>query len=165
MIDSSGLPAEVRAEADAQLIFEMLTSEEYSVSAGHNYSVRLLVEAGIDLMPRVHDLCWLICHAAAGSQFITSDNPVVEDPSGQMVTFPVAADTALMMMAPPTGNLFNYDKDTPPDIVHLTNIETAKASERVVLGRDEDYLRRVVAEAGIEGTGPAPFVDIEPRPA
>jgi uncharacterized protein DUF4238 len=165
MIDNSGLPADVRAEADAGLIFEMLTSEEYSVSVGHNYGVRLLVEAGIDFMPRVHDLCWVICHACAGSQFITSDNPVVEDPSGQMITFPVAADTALMMMAPPSDKLFNFDKDMPADIVHLTNIETAKASERLVLGPDESYLRGVVAESGIEGVRPAPLVEIERRRA
>jgi hypothetical protein len=37
-------------------MFEMLKSEEYSVSVGHNYGVRLVVEAGIDLMPRIHDL-------------------------------------------------------------------------------------------------------------
>jgi uncharacterized protein DUF4238 len=164
VIDRSGLPDDVRAEADANLMFEMLTSEEYAVSVGHNYGVRLLMEAGIDLMPRIHDLCWLVCHASEESQFIASDNPVVEDPSGRMVACPIASDTALMMMPSPSDKLFNYDKDTPSDIVHLTNVATAKASERLVLARDEDYLRRVVREAGIEGEPPAEFVDIGPPP-
>ncbi len=164
IIDNADLPESVRAEADAELIFEMLTTEEYTVSVGHNYGVRLLVEAGIDLMPRVHDLFWLIGHSPEGSEFVTSDNPVFEGPTGQMVTFPIAADTALLMMRPPSGRFHNYDKDMPAEIVHMTNIATAKASERLVLGRAGEYLRRVVAESGIEGAAPAPFIDVGSAP-
>jgi hypothetical protein len=164
LIDNGDLTDADRAEASAELLFEMLKREEYSVSVGHNYGVRLLVEAGFDLMPKVHDLFWLIGHAREGSQFITSDNPLFEDASGKLATFPIAADTALMMMTTGADRTHNYDKDMPAEIVHMTNIATARASERLVLGRDEEYLRAVVAEAGIEGA-PAPFIDIGPPPA
>jgi hypothetical protein len=53
----------------------------------------------------------------------------------------------------------------PPDLVHMTNVATAKASERLLLGRDETYLRRIVAEARSEGVSPSPFVHIGPSPA
>jgi hypothetical protein len=59
----------------------------------------------------------------------------------------------------------NYDKDMPSDIVHMTNVAVAKASERLLLGRDETYLRRIVAEARSEGVSPSPFVHIGPSPA
>jgi len=81
-----------------------------------------------------------------------------------MITFPVSTDTALMMAAPPSGKLFNYDKEMPADMVHATNLATATESERLVLGRDENYFRSIVAEAGIVGTTPAPFVDIGTAP-
>ena len=120
------------------------------------------METGIELIAPIHNLFWLIGHAAEGSEFITSDNPLVEEPSGELVTFPVAVDTALMMMPAKAGRVHNYDKETPADIVHLTNLAIAKASERLVLGRDEAYLRRVVSEAGIEGVAPSPLIDIGP---
>jgi hypothetical protein len=165
LIDNADLSDAERADANAELMFETLKSEEYTVLIGHNYRVRLLVERGFDLMPRVHDLFWIVGHAPSGSEFITSDNPLFEDPSGQLATFPLAADTALLMMPTTSDRTHNYDKDTPVEIVHLTNLATARASERLVLGRDDVYLRRVVAEAGIEGAAPGPFVDIGPPPA
>lgn len=165
LIDNGDLTDADRAEASAELMFEMLKSEEYSVSVGHNYGVRLLVEAGVDLMPKVHDLFWLLGHAPEGSEFITSDNPLFEDASGQLATFPIAADTALMMMTTGADRTHTYDKDMPAEIVHMTNVATARASERLVLGRDEEYLRAVVAEAGIEGAAPAPLIEIGPPSA
>lgn len=164
LIDGSDLPDAERAGANAELMFEMLKSEEYSVSIGHNYRVRRLVEAGGDLMPQVHDLYWIVGHAPKGAEFITSDNPLVEDPSGKLATFPLAADTALFMMPTTADRSHNYDKDVPVEIVHVTNVATARASERVVLGRDEAYLRRVVTEAGIEGVAAAALIDIGPAP-
>jgi len=160
LIDNSGMTDSERAEANAELMFEMLKSEDYIVTVGHDYGVRLLMEAGCDLMPKVHDIFWIVAHAAEGAEFITSDNPLVQIGANEAMTFPVAADTALMLMQAPSGNVHNYDKEMPADIVHATNIATARECERLVLARDEDYLRRVVEEAGIAGTRPAPLADI-----
>jgi len=165
IIDKAPLSDAERAEANAELMFQMLKSEEYTVAIGHNGRVKLLVEAGIDLMPRVHDLFWIVGHASDGAEFITTDNPLFEDATGTLVTFPIAADTALLMMRTNADRTHNYDKDVPAEIVHATNIAAARASERLVLGRNESYLRRVIAEAGIEGHGPAPIVEIGPLPA
>jgi hypothetical protein len=46
-------------------------------------------------------------------------------------------------------------KIMPEDMVHVANVQTARASERLVLARAEKYLRRVITEAGIEGTSVA----------
>lgn len=164
MIDKAPLTDAERAEANAELMFQMLKSEEYKVAIDHNGRVKLLVDTGIELMPRIHDLFWVIGHAGADSQFITTDNPLFEDSTGQLVTFPVAADTALLMMTPPGDRTHNYDKDVPAEIVHATNIAAARASERLILGRDEAYLRRVIDEAGIDGHPPPPLIDIGPPP-
>lgn len=164
LIDKSDLTENERAEANADLMFEMLKTEDYIVTVGHDYGVRLLMEAGIEMMPTIHDLFWIIGHAAEGSEFITSDNPLVQIGKSEAMTFPIAADAALMLMQSPSGKIHNYDKEMHPDIVHATNLATATESERLVIGRDEDYLRRVVEEAGIVGKEPARFVDIGPPP-
>lgn len=164
LIDNAPLTDAERADADAELMFEMLKREEYTVAIGHNYRVKLLIEAGIDLMPKVHDLFWLVGHTTDGTPFITSDNPLFEDASGKLVTFPIASDTALMLMPTNADRAHTYDKEMHGDIVHATNIATARASERLVLGRDESYLRAVVAEAGIDGNPPSPLIDIGPPP-
>jgi hypothetical protein len=160
VIEASGLTDTERGAMDADLMFEMLKSEKYTVAIGHNYRVKLLVEAGFNLMPKVHDLFWIVAHAPDGSEFITSDNPLFEDETGRLLTFPLAADTALMMMSTNAERTHIYHKDAPSEIVHATNIATAQASERLALGRDEAYLRRVVAEAGVEGHALEPLVDI-----
>jgi len=160
LIDSSKLSESDRAAANAGIMFEMLKSEDYGVTVGHDYGVRLLVEAGCDLMPRVHDVSWIVAHAAAGAEFVTSDNPLVQIGGSEAMTFPVAADTALMLIQVPSGKAHNYDKDMPAEIVYATNVATARECERLVLARSEEYLRRVVEEAGIVGTQPAPFAPI-----
>jgi hypothetical protein len=165
LIDNSDLTDTERAEANAELIFEMLKSEDYVVTVGHDYGIRLLVEAGCDLMPKVHDLFWIVAHVAEGAEFITSDNPLVQIGANEAMTFPVAADTALMLMQAPSGKIHNYDIEMPADLVHETNVATARECERLVLARDEDYLRRVVEEAGIVGTTAAPLIDIGPPSA
>lgn len=160
LIDNSGLTDSERAEANAELMFEMLKSEDYIVTVGHDYGVRLLMEAGCDLMPKIHDIFWIVAHAIEGAEFTTSDNPLVQIGANEAMTFPVAADTALMLMQAPSGKIHNYDKEMPADIVHAINVATARECERLVLGRDEGYLGRVVMEAGIIGTRPAPLADI-----
>jgi hypothetical protein len=162
VIDKAPLTGAERAGANAELMFQMLKSEEYTVAIDHNGRVKVLVEAGIDLMPKVHDLFWIVGHASDGSEFITTDNPLFEDSTGTLVTFPLAADTALLMMPMNADRRHNYDKDVPAEIVHATNLAAARASERLVLGRNESYLERVVAEAGITDHAPAPLVDIGP---
>lgn len=164
LVDKSDLSETERAEASAELMFEMLKTEDYIVTVGPDYGVRLLMEAGSEMMPTIHDLFWIIGHAAEGSELITSDNPLVQIGSNEAMTFPIAADAALMLMQSPSGKIHNYDKDMSPDIVHATNLATATESERLVIGRDEDYLRRVVEEAGIIGKEPARFADIGPPP-
>lgn len=164
LIDRSDLTAEERAQADAQLMFEMLKSEEYSVSLNHDYQVRLLFETGAELQPHFHDMNWIVGHATGRAQFVTTDNPVVEAASGAFMTFPIAADTGLMLMPTNADKVRQIHKDIPADLVHMTNVETARASERLVLARDESYLRQVVNEAGIEGTAAGPLVDIGPPP-
>ena len=164
LIDNSDLTGAERAQADAELMFDMLTSEEYTVSLDQNSKVKAMVEEAIELMPRIHDLFWIVAHAVEGSQFITSDNPVVDTAEGQLATFAVAADTALMMMPTSRDRVFNFDRETPADVVHATNVETAKEAERLVLGRDEAYLRKVVEEAGIAGKRPEALIDIGPAP-
>lgn len=165
LIDASDLTAAERAEANADLMFEMLKTEDYIVTVGHDYGVRLLMEAGSEMMPTVHDLFWIVGHATEGSEFVTSDNPLVQIGSGEAMTFPIAADTALMLTQSPSGKIRNYDKDMAADIVHATNLATARESERLVIGGDEDYLRRVVEEAEIVGKDPAPLAGIGPPPA
>ena len=165
LIDRSDLSDEERAGANAELMFEMLKSEEYTVSLNHNYQVRLTVETTIELQPRIHDLHWVVAHTRAEAQFVTSDNPVVEAQSGAFLTFPLASDAA-MLLVPTNDDIVRIaHKDMPDDMVHMTNVETARASERIVLARDGDYLKRVVAGAGIEGAPAGPLVDIGPPPA
>lgn len=71
LIDNSGLTDSERAEANAELMFDMLKSEDYIVTVGHDYGVRLLMEAGCDLMPKIHDIFWVVAHATEGAEFIT----------------------------------------------------------------------------------------------
>jgi hypothetical protein len=156
-----------RAEADAELMFEMLKTEQYSVSLNHNYQVRLAVETTIEMQPRIYDLSWVVAHTMPGSQFVTSDNPVVEveAQSGTFVTFPISSDAALLLV-PTSGDVVRIaHKDMADDMVHPTNVQTARASERVVLARDGEYLKHVIADAGIEEQPAGPLVDIGPPPA
>lgn len=165
LIDRSDLSDADRSEANAELMYEMLKTEQYSVSLNHNYQVRLVVETTIEMQPRIYDLHWVVAHAGAAAQFVTSDNPVVEAQSGSFLTFPVASDTALLLLPTSDDMVRIAHKDMPDDMVHLTNVETARASERVVLARDREYLKRVVADSGIEGKTAGPLVDIGPPPA
>jgi hypothetical protein len=164
LIERSNLPAEVRAEADAQLIYRMRKSEEYSVSLDHNSQVKTLVETTIELQPRLHDLNWVVAHTTEGSEFATSDHPLIEGLSGAFVMFPVARDAALVMLPTDSDKLVILHKDMTADMVHGMNVELAKACERLVLASKEEYLRLVVAEAGIEGTPAPPLVDIGKPP-
>jgi uncharacterized protein DUF4238 len=162
LIDKSDLSPDERAEADAQLMYEMLKSEEYSVSLDHNSQVKNLVETAIELQPRLHDLNWILGHATGESEFVTSDNPLIESASGAFLTFPVANDTALLMLPAEGDKVRITHKDMPRDLIHLGNIELAKASERLVLASNDDLLRRVVREAAIEDVPPKPLFDIGP---
>lgn len=163
-IDASHLPESERKEANAELMFAMLKSEEYSVSLNHDFQVRMLLEAGAELQPEMHNMNWFVAHASEGAQFVTSDNPIVESASGVFVTFAVAADTAMMLVPTDAEKVRQFHKIMPDAMVHSTNIETARACEQVVLARDEKYLRRVIAESGIAGTSIAPLVEIGPPP-
>jgi hypothetical protein len=163
LIDHSDLSDTERAEADAELMFEMLKSEDYWVELNHDYQVRLLFETGAELQPSLHDMHWCVAHAR-DAQFVTSDNPIVEAKSGDFLTFPVAADTAMILLRTKDDKVRQVHKIMPKDMIHLTNVETARACERIVVARDEEYIRQVVADAGIEGTQPGPLVDIGPPP-
>lgn len=165
LIDRSDLSEAERAEANAELMYEILKTEDYSVSLNHNYQVRLTVETIIELQPRLHDLHWVIAHATSGAQFVTSDNPVVEADSGAFITFPISSDAALLLV-PTTEDIVRIaHKDMADDMVHMTNVDTARASERIVLARDSDYLERVIADARIEKQPAGPLIDIGPPPA
>src|SRR5207244_12019224 len=136
--------------------------EEYRVTVGHNYGVRLVVERGAELQPRLHDLDWVVAHAKHGAEFVTSDNPLVESESEKFVTFPLAADSALLLLPTDRDKVVVVHKEMPGELIHGTNVETAKASERLTLASNEEYLRRVVRDAGIEGRGTSPFVSWGP---
>ncbi|HEX7680739.1 MAG TPA: DUF4238 domain-containing protein [Thermoanaerobaculia bacterium] len=122
------------------------------------------IDVAAETAALLHDLFWIIGHAAEGSEFITSDNPLVQIGSSEAMTFPIAADAALMLMRSPSGKIHNYNKEMTQDIVHATNLATATESERLVLGRDKDYIRRVVEESGILAKESSPFTDIGPPP-
>lgn len=162
LIDRSELTDAERAEANAELIFEMLKTEDYSVSLDHNSQVKGLVDEGIEIQPRMHDLDWVVAHAKERVQFVTSDNPVVESKSGDFLTFPMASDTAMILLATKSDRVRIVHKDMPDDMVFQTNVAIAAASERLVLARDEDYLHRVVRDAGIDVAPPAALFDIGP---
>lgn len=164
LIDRSDLSEADRAEANAELMYEMLKSEQYSVTLNHNYQVRLVVETLGEMQPRIHDLHWVVAHASAGAQFVTSDNPVVEADSGAFLTFPISSDAALLLIPTTEDTVRIAHKDMPDDMVHMTNVETARASERIVLARDGAYLKRVIADAGIDGPA-GPLIDIGSPPA
>jgi hypothetical protein len=165
LIDRSELTEAERAEANAELMFEMLKTEDYSVSLDHNSQVKRLVEDGIEIQPRLHDLDWVVAHASESVQFVTSDNPVVEAKSGEFLTFPIASDTAMMLLVTTSDRVRIVHKDMPDEMVYQTSVAIAAASERLVLARDEDYLRRVVRDAAIEGAPPTPLADIGPPSA
>jgi hypothetical protein len=158
LIDRSDLSAAVRADTNAKLIFEFLKTEEYVKTPGHDYRIRLLIESGLELQPRLHDMHWVVAHAEEGGEFVTSDNPVVD--SERFVSVPLAFDAALMMVPTQDDTVRIAYKVMQADLVHGTNVAVAQASERLVLGRDEKVVGRVVADAKIEDRAPDALFDL-----
>ncbi|HEV7240973.1 MAG TPA: DUF4238 domain-containing protein [Thermoanaerobaculia bacterium] len=142
-----------RAAADPELLLEMIQREEYQLALNREYAVKLMMEHGSELRELFLKSDWVIAHANDGAEFITSDHPIVT--RRPMRTFPLGHDCCLMMIEG-AGEKITH-RDMPPSMVHAVNLDTARQSERVVIGKTSDYLRRVVSETRVDSTAPDPI--------
>ena len=149
--------ADERAAADPALLLEMIQSEDYTMALNRDYAVKLMMDHGAQLRHLFLESDWVVGHASRSTEFVTSDSPIVT--LGSVRAFPLGHDSCLMMV-PGSGDRIAH-RDMPDEMVHQTNLDTARQAERTVIGT-EDYLRRVVAESRIDVEDPAPIAGVEP---
>lgn len=144
---------EDRASADPELMLEAIRSEDYQLRLNRDYAVKLMMDHGMELRELFLRSDWVIAHAPAGAEFITSDLPIVT--RGPLRSFPLGRSCCLMMVEG-KGDKITH-KAMPIDMVHGINLDTAHQAERIVIGSSSDYLRQVVAETRIDSTPPDPI--------
>lgn len=156
LLESQGLVDEDDAAAAADLVAELLTADTDQLTSDQPSRLRFLVKRAKMIAPRFMRGRWLVAHAPERAAFMTCDYPLLSGPEKDLLIFPLASDSALIMMhSQPNGPIVHsYIGD---DLIDQNNIEVAKASERIVLASTETQLRKVIAASGIEGTPPAPI--------
>jgi hypothetical protein len=117
-----------------------------------------LLDAAINLMRMFCEMDWVIAHAPAGSQFLTSDNPFVF--GTQTHTFPISSDCCVGLLTTAASTVSISHRMINSALVHRTNVVNARLSDRFVLGADASYLRQVIRDADIQGKAPQPFARV-----
>jgi hypothetical protein len=147
-------------EVDAQTIqevYEMVRDDAYKVEVPRQLSLRLMVDTAVHLGEMLLTLDWVFAKAPPDLAFITSDAPFTiapppgEDDSrayglltpGAASTIPLSAKTCLVIQG--EGGR-EYYRRIQKDDVRRINENVATNSMRLVIGRDQPYLERLVKD-------------------
>lgn len=156
LLITSGLVEEYNADHTVALVAGVLKSSTAQLEEDQVARLRFLFMRAAMLAPRFMKLRWVVAHIENETEFMTSDYPLLSSQEDDLLIFPIAADSALILIqAERDGPIVHADIDD--ERIYQANIQVARASERLVLSRSEGQLRRVVAEAGILGVSPPPI--------
>ncbi len=132
---------------------------EHRVGNVHqNHRLHFLIETAKTLRVEFYRMDWVMARPQPSAQFVTSDNPLLW--GSEAISFPVAHDACLLMFPGDGATECYWTALMRRDVVHSTNVSTARHSERVVISPDEKYLRRIVEAAAIKGRPSPPLTRI-----
>ena len=127
-----------------------------------NYRLSFILDTAKKLRSTVFETNWVVAHSKAPEQFVTCDNPLFW--GKEAFRFPLSFDCTLLMFHVVRGPYTISHAWMSTANVRFANTSTAKGCERVVIGRDEKFLRKVVEDSGIRGTCPPPLLRFWPKP-
>ena len=154
----------------ATKLFEMVSGDHFRISVPDEAARAGALKTWDTIARTLFERDWTVVHAPSGSEYITSDSPVVLSPlSGTEhlslgygslhthVLFPLSRTAALVM---------NGDErrmrhaDVRPEQVERFNSAVAADCYRYVIGSNADLLHKTTAPLNLTGTRWAPRVDV-----
>jgi hypothetical protein len=154
----------------ATKLFEMVSGDHFRISVPSEAARAGALKMWDTVARALFERDWTVVHAPSGSEYITSDSPVVLSPlSGTEhlplgygslhthVLFPLSRTAALVM---------NGDErrmrhaDVRPEQVERFNSAVAADCYRYVIGSNADLLHKTTAPLNLTGTRWAPRVDV-----
>ena len=151
-------------------VFKMVTGNHFRISVADEAARAATLETWDTVARTLFERDWTVVHAPSGSEYITSDSPVVLSPLANTehlplgygsihahVLFPLSRTAALVM---------NGDKRrlrhavVRPEQVERFNSAIAADCYRYVIGSSADLLHKTTAPLNLTGTKWAPRVDV-----
>lgn len=162
--------SEAELRSLAARLFEMVSGNHFRIDVPDEAARAAALKTWHTLARTLSERDWTVVHAPSGSEFITSDSPVVLAPLpntehlplgyGSLhthVLFPLSRTTALVMNG---DERRMRHSDVRPEHVERFNSAIAADCYRYVMGSGADLLRRTTAPLNLTGTRWAPRVDV-----
>jgi hypothetical protein len=154
----------------AAKLFEMVSGNHFRINVPDEAARAAALKTWDTVARTLFERDWTVVHAPSGSEYITSDSPVVLSPLSNTehlplgygslhthVLFPLSRTAALVM---------NGDErrmrhaDVRPEQVERFNSAVAADCYRYVIGSSADLLHKTTAPLNLTGTRWAPRVDV-----
>lgn len=162
--------AEAELRRLATKLFEMVSGNHFRINVPDEAARANSLKTWHTVAQTLFERDWTVVHAPSGSEYITSDSPVVLSPLSDTehlplgygslhthVLFPLSRTAALVM---------NGDErrvrhaDVRPEQVERFNSAIAADCYRYVIGSRADLLQKTIAPLNLTGTQWAPRVDV-----
>ncbi|HNK18642.1 MAG TPA: DUF4238 domain-containing protein [Piscinibacter sp.] len=154
----------------ATKLYEMVSGDHFRINVPDEAARAGALKTWDTVARTLFERDWTVVHAPSGSEYITSDSPVVLSPlSGTdhlplgygslhtHVLFPLSRTAALVMNGD-AGRMRHAD--VRPEQVERFNSAVAADCYRYVIGSNADLLRKTTAPLNLTGTRWAPRVDV-----
>jgi len=153
---------ESMGDVAASEVFSMIQEDTYEIQVGRRGKIRLMLEVGLGLLPKLLGLDWNFLFAPPGAAFITTDNPfTVVPPPGHDLDrqdYGVLTPEAITVLPLSTDACLSFCRgrgavsggEVDACFLNDLNYFVAANCDRFVLAGDEALLRRVVRDAGLD---------------
>lgn len=146
-----------RLKCEPKDLVEFVQSGEYAIEFPREHSIKLMMDLGMDMVGPLVQMNWTFIQAPGRSSFISSDNPFVLVPPsewdpkgfygvgiatpGAAKVIPLSAKTCLLIGD--YGDSLRISQGNQGLIRNL-NLNIAINSDRFIIGRAEELLKRIV---------------------
>jgi hypothetical protein len=162
--------SEAELRSHAAKLFEMISGNHFRISVSDE-AVRAAALKTWDTVARtLFERDWTFVHAPSGSEYITSDSPVVLSPLSNSEHLPLGYGSihthVLFALSRTAALVMNGDgrrmrhADVRPEQVERFNSAVAADCYRYVIGSSADLLHKTTAPLNLTGTRWAPRVDV-----
>lgn len=168
-LNPAGTP-ETEMRRLATKLFEMVSSSQFRINVPDEAARATTLKTWHTVACTLFERDWTFVHAPIGSEYITSDSPVVLSPLPNMehlplsygsphthVLFPLTRTVALVMNG--DARRMRHD-DVRPEQVERFNTVVAADCYRYVIGSNADLLNKTTTPLNLKGTRWAPRVDV-----
>ena len=162
--------SEAELRDHAAKLFEMVSGNHFRINVPDEAARAASLKSWDTVARTLFERDWTVVHAPSGSEYITSDSPVVLSPLSNTehlplgygslhthVLFPLSRNAALVMNG---DERRTRHADVRPEQVERFNSTLAADCYRYVIGGSADLLHKATAPLNLTGTRWAPRVDV-----